>query len=306
MATVSIILPNFNHADYLERRIQSLLNQSYQDFEIIVLDDHSTDNSREILERYRGHAKFVSIIFNEVNSGNTFVQWQKGFELASGNFIWIAESDDYCEPTLLEELVKPLIDNPAISVSFCQSLYVTPEGDIPYKTHSLTISAVEQGSRFVTKQMLGSNSIPNASMALFRRSSLNQVSGEHSKYKYCGDWLFWIQLLADNKVYISGKYLNYYFRHSNNVGSKATQSGLDFLEGNRVFQYVLQNFQPNENEIDNAIQIRMNMYLAAERNFRSPQIRGEALQSMYSIDPRIKSQLRKKRMMYSLRKLLRG
>lgn len=91
---VSVIIPNYCHARFLNQRIDSVLNQTYSDYEVIILDDCSTDNSREIIESYRNHPKISHIVYNEKNSGSTFIQWEKGFELARGEYIWIAESDD--------------------------------------------------------------------------------------------------------------------------------------------------------------------------------------------------------------------
>lgn len=77
MPTVSVIVPNYCHAPYLEQRIESILQQTFQDFELILLDDCSTDGSREILERYRNHPKVSGIFYNERNSGSPFKQWKK-------------------------------------------------------------------------------------------------------------------------------------------------------------------------------------------------------------------------------------
>lgn len=76
--------------------MKSIFNQTFQDFEVILLDDASTDNSREILHKYQEHPKVSHLIINETNSGSPFKQWEKGLAFARGEFIWIAESDDYC------------------------------------------------------------------------------------------------------------------------------------------------------------------------------------------------------------------
>src|SRR5687768_8494009 len=136
MVEVSVIVPNYNHAPYLPARLNSILKQTYQDFEIIILDDCSTDNSRSIIEQYRGNSKVSHIIYNASNSGNTFHQWKKGMSIASGNLIWIAESDDYCERTFLEELVPSFHTNKNLVIAFCQSLVVQPDLKIIYKTES--------------------------------------------------------------------------------------------------------------------------------------------------------------------------
>ncbi len=65
MPRVSVIVPNYNHGKYLPLRLESIFNQTFQDFEVILLDDCSSDNSREILELYRNHPKVSTIIYNK-------------------------------------------------------------------------------------------------------------------------------------------------------------------------------------------------------------------------------------------------
>ncbi|MEG2479884.1 MAG: glycosyltransferase family 2 protein, partial [Mucinivorans sp.] len=90
---VSIIVPSYNHAPYLKERLDSILGQTFRDFELIILDDSSTDNSQQIIEQYSSEPRVSHVVYNKINSGNTFVQWQKGVDLAQGEWIWIAESD---------------------------------------------------------------------------------------------------------------------------------------------------------------------------------------------------------------------
>jgi glycosyltransferase involved in cell wall biosynthesis len=120
MPIVSVIVPNYNHARYLRQRIETVLRQSFQDFEIILLDDCSTDESRSILSSYARDPR-VRIDFNNVNSGSTFKQWNKGVRLARCKYIWIAESDDYADERLLERLVPVLENDPAVAFAFCRS-----------------------------------------------------------------------------------------------------------------------------------------------------------------------------------------
>ena len=102
---VSVIIPNYCHAPYLRQRIDSVLAQSYPDFEVVLLDDCSTDGSREVIERYRNHPRIKQIVYNDRNGGSAFAQWRKGFALTQGEYIWIAESDDYADPAFLERCV---------------------------------------------------------------------------------------------------------------------------------------------------------------------------------------------------------
>ena len=105
MPLVSVIIPNYNHEKFLQQRIDSVLNQTFQDFEVILLDDSSIDESLEILNKYENHPKVSHLIINKMNSCNPFKQWEKGIKLAKGDFIWIAESDDFAENCFLEENV---------------------------------------------------------------------------------------------------------------------------------------------------------------------------------------------------------
>ena len=127
--TVSVIVPNYNHARYLPQRIDSILNQTYQDFELILLDDRSSDNSRKVIEGYAKHEK-VRVYFNEQNSGSPFRQWDKGINLARGKYIWVAESDDFAHETLLETLVPILEQQASVGTTYCQSHKVDSTGTV--------------------------------------------------------------------------------------------------------------------------------------------------------------------------------
>src|ERR1700722_3014578 len=103
MPRVSVIVPNYNHARFLRQRLDSVVAQTFQDFELILLDDCSTDESRKILEEYARDPR-ARLELNEANSGSPFKQWNKGVRLARGKYVWIAESDDYANERFLERL----------------------------------------------------------------------------------------------------------------------------------------------------------------------------------------------------------
>ncbi|MBK6904809.1 MAG: glycosyltransferase family 2 protein [Saprospirales bacterium] len=168
LPTISVIVPNFNHGSFLHQRIQGILNQTYQDFELILMDDRSTDESREILETYRNHPKTAHLVFNETNSGSPFLQWEKGMQLAKGRYIWIAESDDWCEPSFLETLVPWLEADPEVRIAYCQSLCLDEQGKIKWVSSIPGWSRYSKGRSLLRRFMLKGNSIFNASMAVFQ------------------------------------------------------------------------------------------------------------------------------------------
>jgi len=289
MCEVSVIIPNYNHGKYLSERIESVLNQTFEDFEVIILDDCSPDDSRVVIEKYRHHPKVSQIVFNDENSGNTFKQWNKGFELARGQYIWIAESDDYCEPSFLANLVPCLSEDEDIVLSYCQSLYMTDTGEIQGITNAAKMEQVLDGRKFVLDKMMGGNNIPNASMAVFRKSAIEKIPTDYMQMRYCGDWLFWTHLSVNGKVSISGKVLNYYRRHETIVANKAIAEGLDFIEGDKIFE-VIRKFSPSAKQIKNAAQQRIALYLQ-NRKIYEPSVDELVLDSLKKVIPDVKKHL---------------
>lgn len=285
MPKVSVIVPNFNHAPYLKRRIDSILNQTYQDFELILLDDCSTDNSAEILKEYGKNPKVSHIVINETNSGSTFKQWDKGFALAKGEYIWVAESDDWCETTLLENLVPAIDENPGVVLAYCQSLLVSETGYISYRTLSNQYSAIQSGRDFVATQMFGDPILVNAGMVVFRKSVLNNIDDSYKTMKAGGDWMFWVQIAICGDVFSSAKAHNYCFRHSGTVTSKSERSGNDIREGNLVYKFVLEHINPSKDEIKEALRRRWINYLVQRKNYESAAIRKEAYNSIVALNP---------------------
>ena len=221
---VSVIIPNYNHAPYLKERIDSVLNQTYQDFELIIFDDCSTDNSKEIIEPYRNHPKVSSIVYNEINSGSTFKQWQKGLKLAQGEYIWIAESDDYCTNVFLQNAVDSLEQNTNAAIFFCQSSIVNETSNIVGSLNDWTKqitnynwhqSFKENGKTFIKNCLLNRNVIANASAVLFRKVVGLDNIDKITDYKKCGDWLFWGLVLTKYDVVYDANEENFFRSHAN-------------------------------------------------------------------------------------------
>lgn len=237
-ALVSVIIPNYNHARYLKERIESVLNQSYQDFEIIILDDCSTDNSREIIEEYKYHQKVSKVIYNTQNSGSTFKQWQLGLVEAAGKYIWIAESDDYSDTTFLQIMIQKFTEE-QIVLAYCKTNIVQETGVKGIFLWGEQINPTFWGedrliesNDFIGNYMQFRNIIPNASAVVFRKSSI-EITPTILSMQYAGDWLVWIQLAAKGKITYCSQALNYFRQHSNTTRSTKTYS----KEEKRIQEY---------------------------------------------------------------------
>lgn len=221
---ISIIVPNYNHAPFLQQRLDSVFNQSFQNFEVILLDDCSTDTSREILNRYKDHPKVSNYIVNDINSGLPFIQWKKGIDLAKGEYIWIAESDDYCNATFLEKIMQLFTKNSSIGLGYCQTIDVDEKGAdllhrIKYTSHfqpNIWENNFEMdGRKFVKNYLSVFNVIPNTSAVVFKKELVcNSVfSNSLLKLRMCGDWLFWIKILLKTSIGFLSETLNYFRDH---------------------------------------------------------------------------------------------
>jgi len=245
---VSVIIPNYNHERYLSQRIESVLAQTVRDIEIIILDDASTDNSMSVIDRYATDTR-VRVIPCAVNSGNPFIQWNRGVHEARGEYVWIAESDDYADPRLLETLVARLEARPTAVLAYCDSYRVNAEGVVVevYKDYYRQIDPMHWTSDFqavgrdeILNYLLRKNTIPNASAVLIRKSSYEKAGGAITELRLCGDWLMWIKmLLLGDLVYVSEP-LNYFRCHGGNVRSSTGDFTLH-KEHYIVLKYVVEH-----------------------------------------------------------------
>jgi glycosyltransferase involved in cell wall biosynthesis len=267
---VSVIVPNYNHARYLPERIQSVLNQSWPAFEILLLDDCSSDDSRTILTDYAARDARIQLVFNEQNSGSTFKQWNKGIALARGEYIWIAESDDVADLTFLEKLVGQLEAHPQAGLAYCQSWRIDENGQ-PHGTWAPILAELDAtlwesdfvvpGPELVRRFMVCSNIIPNASAVLMRRSALAAVGPAPETMRVAGDWMFWTRYLMTTSLAFVAEPLNYFRFHAQNVRSRTEQDGTQLLEMAQVFKMVTEVTTPEPRLYAQAIDRTMERWL---------------------------------------------
>lgn len=265
MCMVSVIIPNYNHSLFLKQRIDSVLNQTYNDIEVIILDDNSTDDSKIIIEQYRDNPKVSHIVYNEVNSGSTFRQWQKGIALAKGEYIWIAESDDYADATLLELVVSVFEQNLSVGLVQVQSYDFDENGKIrglwknrnSYRDWNSDFK--ESGIQFIKGCMLESNPIVNASAVVFRKSILSDGMVDPT-FTLNGDWAFYIKILLKSDFYNIGKPLNYFRQHNNKGSSGNVRNYNNILEYARIINLVFRNINLSKKDKDTARYVFVSMW----------------------------------------------
>jgi LmbE family N-acetylglucosaminyl deacetylase/glycosyltransferase involved in cell wall biosynthesis len=257
---VSVIVPVYNHEKYLIERIESILNQSFRDFEIIILDDASTDFSYEVATQFQRHPA-IKIIRNDENTGSPFKQWQKGVALAQGKYIWIAEGDDFAESNFLESLLHYFIDE-EVSLAYCASHRIDEEGlideeyylkcghydNLIYPVNHWFNDYSEIGTDEIMNALAIRNTIPNVSATLWRAKSLKTIDFDKcSTFKNAGDWYAYINLLLKGKVCYKAKHLNYHRVHSTSVVAKNKRKPADTIPDYfEIHKFINQNFDVND------------------------------------------------------------
>lgn len=207
---LSIIIPSYNHCKFLPERLNSIYAQHFQDFELIILDDASSDGSVELIKKLL-KGKDYTLIVNIENSGSPFRQWEKGLQLAKGDFVWIAESDDSCSPAFISSIFPDLV-NGNVSLAFTRTLSIDGTGitknsdywpelfNRPFFAETQLISC----HAFLHSFLSARNCIPNVSSVIF---SINDAKREvikaaqhAARFSFAGDWVFWARL-----VFVYGK-----------------------------------------------------------------------------------------------------
>lgn len=229
---VSVIIPNYNHGRYLEKRIRTVLEQTFQDYQVIILDDASSDNSRDIINNFRPHAKVVKVVFNAANSGSTFRQWNSGIRLARGEYVWFAESDDYAAPSFLSVMVETLDHTSSVGLAYCDSRIVDSEGNLggrasenPKCSTGLykkdwDANIVLPGKEMIRRHLLRANTIFNASAVLFRKEAYIQAGYANEQLGLAGDWDMYGRILAQWDYAYVASCLNYQRGHGGSVRTR--------------------------------------------------------------------------------------
>lgn len=222
---VSIVVASYNHATFLQQRMDSLVSQTYPNVEIIVIDDCSPDESVAVLRPYESDPR-VKLVVREKNAGWVAVSNQ-GIELSSGEFVIFANCDDACEPRMIERLVDAMRRYPTAGIVFCRSLLVDEKGrvlgeDVAIQEPSFRARCAMDtllGSGEMSRFLLHACVIPNLSAALIRRECFDRVGQLSPDYKACSDWELFFRIARGYDVAYVAEPLNQFRQHAATIRS---------------------------------------------------------------------------------------
>ncbi len=211
---------------------------------MILLDDGSVDGSDSLISSYAKNPK-IRTEFNVVNSGSAFKQWNKGVGLARGEYVWIAESDDYADAHFLERLVGVLDSEPEAALAYCRSWRVSADDQLDgFLDASLPDSQRWNSDHFsngrddCNEHFITHCLVPNASAVVFRKTIYNQVGGADETLRMCGDWKIWFAMALIGKMAYLSEPLNYYRFHNQSLYGRDTWRDIEAEETLQVVRWM--------------------------------------------------------------------
>ena len=207
MPRVSILIPTYNYAHYLGEAITSALNQTYKDFELIIVDDKSTDNTDEVVLPFLSDDR-VKYYKNEKNLGLAR-NFNESLKYARGEYIKYLLADDLLHPSLLEIFVPIMDANPNVSLITSQREMFGART----KTNALPFFHLQDGKSVITESIRkNGNWIGEPTTVMFRKSDLH-VGAFNPEYTCLVDWEMWLRLLTIGDCYIVPQTLSYFRVH---------------------------------------------------------------------------------------------
>jgi len=260
LPSISVVVPNFNYSHCLRDRLNTIFDQTHPVEGIIILDDASTDDSIAVIEKSaEERERDVTLVINEVNSGSVFAQWARGAEMATGEFVWIAEADDLSEPPFLSRMIALMRTDPSIRFGFCDSRSIDAEGAPVYPSYkpyfatlepnALTRTEVFSGKEYIVRFLSVKNTILNVSSVVWRRdallAALTACRKDLAQYRMAGDWRVYLECLAtpDAKIAYVADTLNAHRLHAQSV-THASKAHKHVEEIAAVHTMIRERFKP--------------------------------------------------------------
>lgn len=272
---VTAIVPNYNHAAFLRQRLDSIIAQTYPLIDIIVLDDCSTDDSRQVIDSYV--ARFptrIKAVYNDVNSGSVFSQWKKGHALAEGDLIWICESDDFCEANFVERMI-PAFRDPSVMLGFGRIEFVDETGSyMPgLETYREAAepgiwekSSVRPALQWFNGGFGVKNVIANVGGSLWRRTPIDDATWKAaSEFRIMGDWFLYAHLAQGGQIAYEPSALAYFRSHTGNTSGLKAQSKPEYYqEYRRLMTYLKRRWPLSEETINRFVASCESVYQTAD------------------------------------------
>lgn len=204
----SILIANYNNGDFIEQAINSVLKQTYNNWELIIVDDSSTDNSIDIIEKYKSNSK-IKIYFNKINKGCGYSK-NKCIDLSEGEIAGFLDSDDSLENNAIEIMVKNHIKNKKCSLIYSSLNICDPNLNLLFKSNFPQQIDVKSS-------YLNCKSGRISHFATFKISYYKKTKGINPKFIRAVDQDLYLKLEEVGKLLFINEHLYNYRNHENSI-----------------------------------------------------------------------------------------
>jgi glycosyltransferase involved in cell wall biosynthesis len=232
MAKVSVCIPTYNYGQFIGEAIESVLGQTMQDFELIISDNASQDDTEARVSAYAAKDARIRYSRNSSNLGMV-ANWNRCLELAGGEYIKYLCADDLLEPDCLEQLSRLLDTHPTAALASCARRIISGDDSSTYLSFSDAEELVA-GPECIRRMLVSGNIIGEPTAVMFRRNSASR--GFDPGYQQLTDMDFWLHLLEQGAFAFSPESLCVYRQHDAMETKKNMRSLRIFTEGRRIFR----------------------------------------------------------------------
>ena len=283
---VSVVAYIYNYAHYLDGAIQSILDQTYADFELFILDDGSTDGTPELVKKYLKDPRVRYEYQQNKGRDRLHETFNRCLEATSGELIAIANGDDLMHPEKLERQVKAFLANPEVEIVYHGATFIDKDGAY-YGEASFGTPFNETilGGRLLGRYLFEACHIPNPSV-MFRRSILPRIGLQ--EYGWMHDYQFWLKAAAARCrfAYLPDKLLQYRIHEESHSTSSKRASRID-EENQRMRRemrprYTIEDLYPEIEYCRNQEAARVSAYIDMGNRFAHWGLPDMALEEYYA------------------------
>lgn len=216
MPKISIITPTYNSSKFIKRTIKSVLNQTYKDWEYLIIDDGSTDNTVELVNEFTKQDPRIKLFKTPQNSGGPATPKNIGIENARGEYVAFLDHDDEWLPEKLEKQLKVFEEskNEKIGLVCC---FINIVDD---KTGKTTSRHKNFNKTNTLKLLVQYNFFLTSSCIMVKKSIINKIGGFDNNFQVSDDWDMWLRILKSGYEFdFAPEYLINYFVHENNLSN---------------------------------------------------------------------------------------
>jgi glycosyltransferase involved in cell wall biosynthesis len=209
--TVSVIMPCFNHGEFLEESASSILSQSLSNLELIIIDDCSSDRSKEVVAMLSNKDSRVRYIFHAKNLGASRSR-NDGLAVARGTYVAFCDADDLWMPEKLAEQVALLEESQSYGLAYCDAEIIDGRGVSKQSRFSCMFRPPHNPSGWLFDELINTNFI-NTQTVIIRRDVLRESDGFDEKIRWVEDWWLWLQLSRRTMFFYDARVLAKYRVH---------------------------------------------------------------------------------------------